>query len=154
MFVRSLHMPVPVSGTKMCGYLSDSAVIRNPTVSLWHVLEHPSPLTWLLSSHCSPGSISPSPQVLGQSLSLVKFAPGGQQPSPLAGRVMGVCTQCAWQFVPTNVSVVHTSVSAHVVGQAPGFPCAMAVSHCSPGSTTPLPHRMAGGPSISGGASM
>src|SRR5262249_15165781 len=42
----------------------------------------------LPSSHCSPGSTTPLPHTGAQSLSLVAFAPVGQQPSPLAGIVI------------------------------------------------------------------
>lgn len=61
--------------------------------STWHVEEHPSPLALLPSSHCSPVTMSLSPQIGTQTVSPMllhaQFHPGSSlhvelQPSPEA----------------------------------------------------------------------
>ena len=87
-----------------------------------------------LPSHVSPFSTTPLPQTGWQSLSLFAFAPGGQQPSVLRGRVMGLWVHIALQrsVEPTATSDVHASASSQVAGQLP--------SQVSPRSTMRLPH--------------
>ena len=60
------------------------------------------------------------------------LAPGGQQPSPLIGVVIGVCAHAAWHepgFMST--SVVHDCESLQLVGHAPA-PATIPVSQTSP----------------------
>jgi hypothetical protein len=92
-------------------------------------------------SQDSPFSTRPLPQLAGQSLSLTAVQPPGQQPSPAAQVVMRTWLQVAVQSaaLPVTLSVVHGSVSAQSVGQAPSSPAAMAGSQLSPGSSRPLP---------------
>jgi hypothetical protein len=80
------------------------------------------------------------PHIGAQSVSVLWFAPGGQQPSPDAAVVIGVCEHEAMQVPPlTSASAVHAIASSQLVGHAPAAPAAMPVSHVSPESTTPLP---------------
>src|SRR5689334_4717788 len=59
------------SCSKLAQPVPSSAVIRNPSglivepgdCSTWHVDEQPSPLVGLPSSHCSPASRAPLPQI-------------------------------------------------------------------------------------------
>src|SRR5258706_7202803 len=95
----------------------------------------------LPSSHCSPISTTRLPQRAAQSVSVIMFAPGGQQPSPLAGTVIAVWVHAALHVPPlTSASVVQAMLSLHVaiVGQSPA-PVVIAVSHVSGGVTTPSP---------------
>jgi hypothetical protein len=85
----------------------------------------------------------PSPQLAEQSGSLAAVQPAGQQPS-LVGlqATMGFDTQAALQALAEPVSAVCSQADGEggqLVGQAPG-PTA-ALSHASPGSTTPSPQR-------------
>jgi hypothetical protein len=85
----------------------------------------------------------PSPQVAEQSGSVAAVHPAGQQPS-LCGlqAAIGLETQVAVQALVEPVSAVCTQADGdggQLVGQAPG-PTA-ALSHDSPGSTTPSPQR-------------
>ncbi len=76
----------------------------------------------------------------GQSLSVALSQPVGQHASPLMHWVIEVLEQTAPQVPPlSNVSLVQATLSSHVVGQAPGFPAAILVSHFSEGSTVPFP---------------
>src|SRR5260221_472659 len=62
------------------------------------------------------------------------------QPSPAAGVVIAGWLQAAVEVPPTTrESAVQAWPSSQAVGQAPGWPAAIAVSHDSPASTTPLP---------------
>jgi hypothetical protein len=67
--------------------------------------------------------------------------PGGQQPSPLEQLVILLVTHLAVQTLASPIMRVGAQASpgAHVDGQAPGLPAAMARSQLSPGSTSPLP---------------
>jgi hypothetical protein len=60
--------------------------------------------------------------------------PAGQQPSPLAHVVMGVCPHCRWQAAPVSTSVVQATMSLQAAALAGQLP-----SHASMPSTTPLP---------------
>jgi hypothetical protein len=85
------------------------------------------------SSQLSLGpSTTPFPHAGAQSGSTANVAPGGQQPSPASGAVMGTNTQAASQVpAPTRMSRVQLFPSLHDVGQAPAAPAAMPVSHVS-----------------------
>lgn len=85
-------------------------------------------------SHVSPASTAPLPQVGEQSASLVALQPGAQQPSPSVHWVMPWNEHAALQLAaePTSVSIVHATLSLHVVGHDPP-------SQVSPGSTMSLP---------------
>ena len=81
-------------------------------------------------------------QLLLQSESLPFVHPYGQHMSDDVRLQLAVpATHCAWQVLGfCSVSVVHGWVlGAQLVGQAPGLPAVMPVSHSSPGSTMPLP---------------
>src|SRR5262245_24482193 len=107
----------------MFGSASTIVIRRNAvggTTSVLQSCEQPSPSFVLPSSHCSPDSTTPLPHTGAQSLSLLAFAPLGQQPSLLAGVVIGACVQRAVQADPTSVSVVHASPSSQLVGHASG----------------------------------
>src|ERR1022692_2883721 len=94
-------------------------------------------------SQTSPGSTVPLPQVGEQSGSMELLAPAGQQPSLGTGALISTGrAQAAVQSAPFGRSWVQATPSLQSAGgQAPGSPAAMAVSHSSPGSTTPLPQR-------------
>jgi hypothetical protein len=56
--------------------------------------------------------------------------------------------QLRWQALPVSTQVWHRTLDeGQLVGQAPGWPAAMAVSQSSPASTMPLPQA---GPAQSG----
>ena len=91
-------------------------------------------------SHDSPADTMPSPHDAGQSLSVPMFAPAGQHPSPFAGVVIAGNEQvAAHDPAPVSTSLVHAMPSLQVVGQRPGMPAGIVVSHASPASTTPFP---------------
>ncbi len=132
---RQCALQVPPSTTSSVVHASPSSQLVGHT---------PAPEV-IAVSHISPGSRWPSPQLAAQSLSLPELAPGGQQPSPLTGVVIGTFVHRAVHASPIRVSVVHASPSSQLVGHAPGWPLAIAVSQVSPGSSVPLPHRLLGG---------
>src|SRR6266571_7205536 len=84
--------------------------------STWQVAEQPSPFLVLASSHCSPGSSTPLPHTPGQSCGQVRGS------SPVSHRPL-----------PQNDSTWQ-------VAEQPSPFLVLASSHCSPGSSTPLPH--------------
>src|SRR5262252_527626 len=105
-------------------------------------------------SQVSKGSTVPFPHVDGQSSSCMaefgsEVAPFGQHPSrgPPIVRI-SLCPHAALQPLPVSESVVQATWSSHDWGQAPGLPGAIAVSHDSPMSMTPLPQKgtFVGGP--------
>jgi hypothetical protein len=99
----------------------------------------PTPLAMPVSQ-TSPLVRTPSPHEAEQSESVATVAPGGQQPSPAAGAVMGVLVHAAAHVPPpVSASAVHATPSLQLVGQLPA-PLAMPVSQASPASTSPLPH--------------
>src|SRR6266568_9213808 len=107
----------------MCGSTRLMLFRRNAEGSASQVLEQPSPLVVLPSSHCSPASTTPLPHTGAQSLSSLALAPFGQQPSPLAGSVIAAWAHAAVQVPPfSSVSLVHALPSSQLVGQAPGRP--------------------------------
>jgi hypothetical protein len=75
------------------------------------------------------------PQTGLQLLSLIAFAPAGQQPSPFLGVTTGMCVHFALHLaeLPTISSVVQGSPSSHVAGHVLGG------SHVSPASSVPFP---------------
>jgi hypothetical protein len=87
-----------------------------------------------LPSHVSPGSTTALPQTAGQSLSLLRLQPDGQQPSPPVQAVMLECPHVRLHApaLPDVVSVVQLLPSLQLAGQLP--------SQVSPVSTAPLPH--------------
>ena len=89
----------------------------------------------LAPSHFSPGSTTPLPHTGSQSLSVLAFAPLGQQPSLLLARVMGVCMHMRVQSVaePMGLSSVQLLLSSQSGQLELG-------SQASPCSMTPLPH--------------
>src|SRR5262245_26463245 len=92
------------------------------TVSVWQVCEQPSPSVVLPSSQVSPASTTPLPHTGAQSLSVLLFWPGGQQPSPFLGDVTGSWLQLALHVPPAwSVSVVQALPSSQLVGHAPGW---------------------------------
>jgi len=97
-------------------------------------------------SQVSPGSMTPLPHELEQSLSVEGSQPAGQQPSPPVQRVMGRKEQRAEQFaaLPVRTSFVQGLESSQIVGQDEGG------SHVSPGSMTPLPHEVEQSMSVEG----
>src|SRR5512135_1941324 len=107
------------------GLTATSVISRWPPGSLQRLLQ-PSLSTMLPSSHSSPVSTVPLPQHVG----------------------IGACSQTAVHVAaaPVMLSIVHlflSSQSAALVGQAPGFPARIALSHFSPVSTFLLPQRPA-----------
>jgi hypothetical protein len=100
--------------------------------------QEPSPAA---SSQASTGgSTTPLPQIGAQSGSVVKLAPGGQQPSPARAAVTPGCAQVAEQVpADSSRSSVQGSPSAQPDGQAPTIPAGIAMSQASPGCTTPSP---------------
>jgi hypothetical protein len=78
--------------------------------------------------------MTPLPHIGLQSLSVIAFAPLGQQPSPLLGAVTVLGMHVALQFaaLPINTFELQPEVAPQALGQLP--------SHVSPLSTTPLPH--------------
>ena len=70
-------------------------------------------------SHDSPGSTTLLPHVAWQSLSVRRFAPFGQHPSPETLAVIGVCAHVVPQPEPVRTSRVHGSPSSHEAGQPP-----------------------------------
>jgi hypothetical protein len=108
-------------------------------MSLQLVGHLPAPLAMPVSQ-TSPLVTTPSPHEAEQSESVATVAPGGQQPSPAAGVVMGVFVQAAVHVPPPmSASLVHAAPSLQLVGQLPA-PLAMPVSQVSPISTRLLPH--------------
>jgi hypothetical protein len=87
-------------------------------------------------SHVSPGSCIPFPHV-AQSRSFWTTQPSGQHASPVPQVVIVDATHSCWHAVPACVETLHPFVR-HVAGHLPA-PSAIAVSHFSPGSRTPLP---------------
>jgi hypothetical protein len=89
-------------------------------------------------SQRSPASTILLPQIGSQSLSLLAFAPLGQQPSSFFGAVIGTFVHALLQLfaLPVSRSVVQALPSSQVVGQ--GI-CALFGSHTSPASIVPLP---------------
>jgi hypothetical protein len=87
------------------------------------------------ASHFSLLSRTPSPHFAGQSLSLLAFAPSGQQPSPAVTAVISVITHSASHFVaePVSFEVAHPMAEGQVLGQS-------SPSQLSPVSRMPLPH--------------
>jgi len=73
------------------------------------------------SSHDSPVSTTPLPQVFVQSASLAAEQPKEQQPSLTIEQPTGLATQRAVQpsESPTNTDVKHIGASSHASGQAP-----------------------------------
>jgi hypothetical protein len=94
-------------------------------------------LAWL--SHVSPGSIKPSPQLAGQSVSVARVAPAGQHPSPEISAVICRWTQAASQATPVSKSVVQALPSSQVLGQLPSPGGEIPTSQASPASRTPSP---------------
>lgn len=94
----------------------------------------------LLGSHFSPSLSVPSPQLALQSLSMLGFALGGQQPSPSVVVVIGVCVHVAVHCAafPSILSAVHALPSSQLVGHG----VLLLGSHFSPASSTPLPHAL------------
>jgi hypothetical protein len=89
-------------------------------------------------SHASPGSITPSPHTAGQSVSVARVPPAGQQPSPETSDVIAACEQLALHAIPFSESTVQGFPSSHDVGQPPllaGSPG----SQVSPASSSPFP---------------
>src|SRR5262249_56268791 len=87
-----------------------------------------------------PASTTPLPHTGAQSLSVLLFWPGGQQPSPFLGDVTGSWLQLALHVPPAwSVSVVQALPSSQLVGHAPGWPAGMPVSQVSGGLTPPSP---------------
>jgi hypothetical protein len=106
-------------------------------ISLVHTLPS-SQAVGQLPSHFSPLSTTPLPQTGLQSLSLVAFAPGGQQPSPLAAAVIAGCEQTTLHCTgfPVCMSAVQALSSSHDDAQV----CVLLVgSHVSGAVTTPSP---------------
>jgi hypothetical protein len=94
-----------------------------------------------LGSQSSPGSRMVLPQTGSQSSSSAAEQPSPQQPSPFTHSASGAVTQAAAQSVPSSRTVVQEAPASQLVGQAPGWPAAMAVSQASAPSMTPLPQR-------------
>ena len=70
------------------------------------VLHLPAPLL-MPGSHFSLASRMPLPQLAGQSLSVLKLAPGGQQPSPLLGWVTAFQAHSTSQSLPLRYGFMH-----------------------------------------------
>ena len=92
-----------------------------------------------LGSQSSPGSRMVLPQTGSQSSSSAAEQPSPQQPSPFTHSARGAVTQAAAQSVPSSRTVVQEAPASQLVGQAPGWPAAMAVSQASAPSMTLLP---------------
>src|SRR5262249_56678340 len=100
--------------TNTCGSRRSRSLRRNAVGPKVHEFVHASLLFVLPSSHCSPGSTTPLPHTGWQSLSLFALAPGGQQPSPFAGFVIGTNAQAATQVPPlSRTSIVQLLPSLH-----------------------------------------
>jgi len=102
-------------------------------------------------SHFSGDSTTRLPHTGAQSLSLLALQPTGQQPSPpvqvLVCRSAHSAVQSAEE--PCSSKREHPSAMGHAVGQAPGIPAAMALSHRSvPPSYTAFPHEGSQSPSL------
>jgi hypothetical protein len=87
-----------------------------------------------LPSHVSAVSTTLLPQLGEQSGSLFALHPPAQQPSLGPHSVICWCTHDALHVLaaPTRLSIVHATLSTHVVGQSP--------SQVSPDSVSALPH--------------
>src|SRR4051794_15488223 len=138
MFLQSPEQPSPSSALPS-SHNSPAAVSTTwlPQVSsLAQSALQPSPSSGLPSSHVSPGSRTPFPQAGSQSLSVVEFAPSGQQASSFFAAVMGRIKQCKSQFAaePSKPTSVHRSGCMHV-SMAEQLP---SQSSC-PTSVTPSP---------------
>jgi hypothetical protein len=117
-------------------FASVSRVQTMPSLQL--VGQAPAPLA-IDVSQVSPLDTTPSPHRAGQSLSVPMLAPIGQQPSPLAGAVIGAALHEAAQVpAPVSTSAVQAIPSLQLVGQRPP-PLVIAVSQASPGDRMPSP---------------
>ena len=138
------------------------AVGQSAPGSIWQVLEQPSPLALLPSSHCSPLRILPSPHLAMQALPTTRHwypvstvLQSAEQPSPLAVLPSSHCS------LPSRTPLPH--VTAEHLQRCPGVhwqPASILLqsdeqpspsfwlpsSHTSPFEiwTTPSPHRGAG----------
>jgi hypothetical protein len=97
-------------------------------------------------SQSSPGSVTWLPQVAGQSVSLLAFAPVGQQPSSFTGVLIGVALHSTLQDwgAPLRTFTAQPLASAHVAGHAAA---ALLGSQVSPTSRRPLPQLSGSHPS-------
>src|SRR4051812_17765615 len=82
----------------------------------------------------------PSPHRPEQSESLPGSQSAGQQPSPPTQPSM-ISSHSAWQPIPSSLNRWQVTGVWQVCGHAPGSPFGMPVSHFSPESTRPSPHR-------------
>src|SRR4051794_38228633 len=119
----SRHCPVPVLQGCVSGLLT-VAQVKPAEASSLHIPEHPSPSTWLPSSHSSPGSTFASPQ-RGVHACV----------TPAALRHVGSCVQVLEQPEPSPRKRPLKRPLGPVAGLATRSP----KSHDSPASFLPLP---------------